>query len=96
MECIHLFVHAPEPLLLLSSCNRWIHSNRLVAQSHALLLLLTHLSAAALAAAVAKTISQFEPVTMWTDPSVVEEAKQYLADAPNVTGELLIGNANSV
>lgn len=36
-------------------------------------------------AAVAKTISQFEPVTMWTDPSVVEEAKQYLADAPNVT-----------
>lgn len=36
-------------------------------------------------AAVAKTISQFEPVTMWTDPSVVEDAKQYLADAPNVT-----------
>ncbi|GBF92539.1 agmatine deiminase [Raphidocelis subcapitata] len=36
-------------------------------------------------AAVAKTISQFEPVTMWADPSVVEEAKQYLADAPNVT-----------
>jgi hypothetical protein len=27
-------------------------------------------------------------VTMWTDPSVVEEAKQYLADAPNVTGAL--------
>lgn len=22
---------------------------------------------------------------MWADPSVVEEAKQYLADAPNVT-----------
>jgi agmatine deiminase len=36
-------------------------------------------------AAVAKTISQFEPVTMWTDPSVVEDAKQYLTDAPNVT-----------
>jgi agmatine/peptidylarginine deiminase len=36
-------------------------------------------------AAVAMTISQFEPVTMWADPSVVEEAKQYLADAPNVT-----------
>jgi agmatine deiminase len=36
-------------------------------------------------AAVAKTISQFEPVTMWADPSVVEEAKQYLADAPNVS-----------
>jgi hypothetical protein len=36
-------------------------------------------------AAVAKAISQFEPVTMWADPSVAEEAKQYLADAPNVT-----------
>jgi agmatine/peptidylarginine deiminase len=36
-------------------------------------------------AAVAKTISQFEPVTMWADPSVADEAKQYLADAPNVT-----------
>lgn len=36
-------------------------------------------------AAVAKAISQFEPVTMLTDPSVVEEARQYLADAPNVT-----------
>jgi agmatine deiminase len=36
-------------------------------------------------AAVAKTISQFEPVTMWTDPSVVDEARQYLADAPNVS-----------
>jgi hypothetical protein len=48
------------------------------------------LCCAAAAAAVAKTISQFEPVTMWTDPSVVEEAKQYLADAPNVTGERLM------
>eukprot|EP00878_Enallax_costatus_P012741 GHUV01013305.1.p1 GENE.GHUV01013305.1~~GHUV01013305.1.p1 ORF type:complete len:444 (+),score=149.21 GHUV01013305.1:397-1728(+) len=36
-------------------------------------------------AAVAKTISQFEPVTMWADPSVAAEAEQYLADAPNVT-----------
>ncbi|KIY93486.1 agmatine deiminase [Monoraphidium neglectum] len=36
-------------------------------------------------AAVAKTISQFEPVTMWADPSVVEEARGYLADAPNVS-----------
>jgi hypothetical protein len=36
-------------------------------------------------AAVAKAISQFEPVTMWADPSVADEAKQYLADAPNVT-----------
>jgi hypothetical protein len=36
-------------------------------------------------AAVAKAISQFEPVTMWADPSVAEEAKSYLADAPNVT-----------
>lgn len=34
---------------------------------------------------MAKAISQFEPVTMLTDPSVVEEAKKYLADAPNVT-----------
>jgi agmatine/peptidylarginine deiminase len=36
-------------------------------------------------AAVAKAISQFEPVTMWADPSVVEDAKSYLTDAPNVT-----------
>ncbi|KAI8470480.1 MAG: hypothetical protein J3K34DRAFT_420640 [Monoraphidium minutum] len=40
-------------------------------------------------AAVAKTISQFEPVTMWTDPSVVEEARSYLADAPNVKVEAM-------
>lgn len=42
-------------------------------------------------AAVAKAISQFEPVTMLTDPSVVEEAKQYLADAPNVTVQVWVG-----
>jgi hypothetical protein len=68
-----------------------------LAPHHALLLLLLLnelpadllCCAAAAAAAVAKTISQFEPVTMWTDPSVVEEAKQYLANAPNVTGALL-------
>jgi hypothetical protein len=71
-------------------------SAELWAPPHALLLLLLNelpadlLCCAAAAAAVAKTISQFEPVTMWTDPSVVEEAKQYLADAPNVTGALLL------
>lgn len=45
-------------------------------------------------AAVAKAISQFEPVTMWADPSVAEEAKQYLADAPNVTVQVRAGAAS--
>jgi hypothetical protein len=44
-------------------------------------------------AAVAKAISAFEPVTMLTDPSVVDEAKRYLADAPNVTVQVCVHRA---